>query len=351
MLPYYVLLILVVGLGLIASPLPDPSRRRIVVALSFAAISFMTGLRAVTVGTDTFGYSLQYKAGYRREDEPGYAILGDAASSLGLNFQAFLLMVALFVTGSVAAAFYLYSQVPWQSFYLHVTMGLFAMSMSGLRQSLAAGIGILAIILLLKDRRLLFVVLIFLAYTFHNSALVLLPLALFSRVRFTRRNASIALVAASLATTQGAAVAKVIEWVDLQKYDPYFESVTEINPFVILMSLIVPVVALVLWPADPASWDRSGGARRVSVHSMMYLLSVLNFAFVALASEVPIMLRLTYYFVTFNAILIPNAISSCTNVKIRLAANAALLLLPLVFFSVTVPDSSLGIAPYGMARD
>lgn len=346
-LPYYALIAAIVGIGGSAAVLNDPMRRRIVVATSLLAIGLFVGARDVGVGTDTIGYFFQYQSGYERTDEVGYSALSDVAAAIGLDFQGFLFLTSGIVIGAVSIAIYRYSQVPWQSFYLYITMGLFVMSLTGIRQSLAAAFVILAIVALLEGRGVMFLSLVLIAYAFHNSALLVLPLIALTHLKLSRRGGLIVLVVAAIVGTQSRLVASALRWMGWEKYEVYIEQGLAINPLVLAVSLFVPLACLALWPTEePSNWRAKDEPRGRSAHSMLFLLAVLNFACVSLALNVPMMTRLTYYFTTFVAILIPNTISYWDSRPGRLLANAALILLPFTLFVLTVPDSSLGIAPY-----
>lgn len=357
MLVYLALIAVILSMPLLTSFGGTP-RHVVTVSVSLLAIVGVCGLRAVSVGTDTFGYFREYRSFYRRDDELGYSHISRLSHEIGLDFQEFLLLTSLIVTGAVAYAIYRHSAIPWQSFFLHITLGLFVMSMSGIRQSLAVAISVAAITLLMRRREVLFVCLVVLAYTFHNSALILLPFVLVSRVRLSQRNAAIVLSLAAGVATQGSLVARGIEVAGLDKYSVYLEDASaQTNPLVILVSGLIPLACMLLWPKSlntPSKvLTQSDGGMPIREradpwrqHSLLYTLAVANFVVVALAGSVPMMSRMTYYFVTFVAILLPNTIVELRDPRVRSIAMGACISLPLAMFLLTTPDSSLGVVPY-----
>jgi len=64
------------------------------------------------------------------------------------------------------------------------------------------------------------------------------------------------------------------------------------------------------------------------------------------ALNIDMFARLTFYFITYNTVLIPNIIQGIKDRKIRLIAKTACIILPLIQFSIATPGGSLGIDKY-----
>lgn len=150
------------------------------------------GLRHVSVGSDTEQYKFRYdmsEALMTDENyqwEVGYNILNYFFHNiLHLDWQFFLLFVSVFFCVVLARFISNYSKSPLLSFYLHLTIGIFIMSLSGIRQCIAISLCYISFMILLneekKKKRALIISLLLLsiAFTFHNSAVIFLPFLFF----------------------------------------------------------------------------------------------------------------------------------------------------------------------------
>jgi hypothetical protein len=316
---------------------------------SLGAMFLVVALRAPTVGTDTLGYRQQYLSHYVRSDELGFSKLMELATATGLGFQGFLAVVALITFGALYVICRTFALAPFLSVMLILGTGLFAMSMSGLRQTLAASVFLLAIVALDGGRRWLFVALVLLASTFHNSAIVLLPIVFMSSIRFSRSGATVCLLAIGLLATQGYLVSNVMGAFGLDKYDPYLdESTAQINLITVAIAAMPPVMAVLLWPIDRVvDNDAESAQNRTDARfSLLYGMSALNLLVAGLATAVPITSRMTYYFVPLSAILVGNIVSLSRDRIASSVSRVAVPALAILLFVWTAPGSSLGILPY-----
>lgn len=347
MIYYYGLLLswaIIAGLGSLNQ---SPKRRRIFVAFAALSLFLVMACRAPSVGTDTLGYASQYRAGYFRVDEFGYSYLVAACKYLGLGFQAFVALSALLVTVSVTLLISTFSREPFLSFFLHITVGFFALSLSGLRQSIAIAIVLIGFTVLLKGHRLAFVALVLLAYTFHNSALIALLFLVLPYIKVSRLSGAIAWAGALLVGLQSWLVPSTSSLAGLSKYDVYFEATNEINPLVVISAGILPLACLALWPAHGVPYQRVRGvSTRISIPSVLYVMALINFSVTIMALGAPIVTRLGYYFTSSILLLVPNVTSNYPNVKIRRLVGFIIVALALLQFARTAPRSSLGISDY-----
>src|SRR5699024_9204062 len=76
----------------------------------------------------------------------------------------------------IVFVFYHYSSMIELSLYVYITGGLFLVSMNGVRQVLAAAVAFAAIRYLINGHFIKYSLIVLLASTFHQSALVLIPI-------------------------------------------------------------------------------------------------------------------------------------------------------------------------------
>lgn len=342
MTTYLTLLIVVCLVGVIAAGMASRLALKFSLVVCAVATILVIGLRAPTVGTDTLNYAAQYALKVQRDDEWGYALIANTLSNAGVPFQLFVLGCAAVSVGAWSYAYGVWSDRVWQSYYLYVTLGPFALAMTGLRQTLAVSVGVIAIVALSRGRRIVFVTLVAAAFTLHNSAIVLLPLVLVGNVRLTRKRALLVMAVAAILSTQSGLASWAVATLGLDGYELYFSSDTSINPLLVLVALVVPAFCVIFWPEE-ASADRGVQMR---VYSLLFILASANLAFAGLALEVPMAIRMTYYFGSFATILIPNAISRIEHAGTRLFAHLGTLSLAGTLFILSTPGSSLGLVPY-----
>lgn len=324
------------------------NRRTMFVAICCILITAMVGLRAVTVGTDTVAYFAEYSYGYSRDDEQGFSLAMDLSRRAGLNFQAFMVVVAAILGIALFIVLKYMSVAPFLSVFMILGTGLFAMAMTGMRQTLAVAIFMVAVVFLASGNRLLFLGLVVAASTFHNSAIVLMPIVFLARVRISRPVGWALFGGAAVAATQGSLAGAVLELFGLSKYDPYLRgAVGEVNPLVIAVAAAIPLAALLFWPADgPAQDDSNHDVPWRSFHSLLFVMSLLNFAFAGIAADIPIATRMVYYFAAFNAVLLANTTAVFCERATKATMEISITALSVLFFVFTTPESSLGVAPY-----
>lgn len=91
------------------------------------------------------------------------------------NFQFFLFVIALVIELALAVLIYRYSPKPWMSYLVWNCLAFYIFGFSAIKQALAMGILMLAMIALLEDRPFHFLFWTLLAGSVHAPALVLLP--------------------------------------------------------------------------------------------------------------------------------------------------------------------------------
>src|SRR5690625_3165787 len=90
--------------------------------------------------------------------------------------QIMIFTAALITNVLIVIVFYNYSRFIELSLYVYITGGLFLVSMNGIRQVLAAAISFVAIKYLINGNFIKYSLIILLASTFHQSALILIPI-------------------------------------------------------------------------------------------------------------------------------------------------------------------------------
>ena len=320
--------------------------------IAASSLIIIMSLRDISVGIDLKNYfyefqnSLYFWNNKIRGHEIGYTLINLLFKQLNLSFQAFLTFVSIFIVSTIALIYRLYSKNIFLSFYLYVSIGLFQLSMSGLRQIMAISITIIAFIMLLRRKRILFVMLIVLATYFHMSAIIFLPVLLLEKFKLTQKKAmiiyfsflAISLLMASFDFFIGIlynqiANTKYSIYVGLNSTEWYEGSIWELNN---------TFFSLIYWPKAKNYYSQNYS----DSFSIFFLLSCVGFSLTILALRIALVERLGSYFIFYNTLLIPNTLENIKDVKTRRLLTSIIILLAFVQLLLTFPDGFANIVPY-----
>ncbi|MBU1093000.1 MAG: EpsG family protein [Firmicutes bacterium] len=320
-------------------------KRNIYIYIAGGSLLFLMGLRDVTVGTDVMSYYNEFLNPEQylqfRTSERGYSYFNLFFSKSGIGFQLYLFIIASFIVIVISKLYKKYSKNIILSFYLFVTLGLFAMTMSGIRQSLAVTISIIAFMFLMNNKKLLFICLVILATFFHNSAIIFLVVYLVKDFEMKKFKAIILYVISLTSYFALSILIPLVTNIIPERYlERYLHLEVNINPLVIVVYLLIPLAVLIIWKPTikPNLSD--------SLISKLLLLSFFSVVIYFFATEISLFERLIYYFMVFTTILIPNVIMDIKNKHLKTASIVACIILPLIMFLITTQGGSLGIDNY-----
>ena len=148
---------------------------------SLIALVLLSGLRS-NIG-DTFNYINIYERSdftwdyIQSHKDIGFGILQMMLKNYVSNDpQVMIFTTALLTNVLILVVLYNYSRMIELSLYVYITGGFFLVSMNGIRQCLAAAIAFTAIRYLIEGNLIKYTLVILLASTVHQSALVLIPI-------------------------------------------------------------------------------------------------------------------------------------------------------------------------------
>jgi len=161
-------------------------------AISMGILLFLVmGLKHPSVGVDTAQYLYRYHyVPYPLDSDifayPEWVFYGFSTilSKIGIGDQGYLAIYALIISASFSRFFYKYSTDIFLSFYLHLTIGLFDLSLSGMRQMFAICIILLSFDFLMKNKLVPFVISVIIAYFTHNSAICFFTILFFKKYKY-----------------------------------------------------------------------------------------------------------------------------------------------------------------------
>lgn len=317
-------------------------------------------LKSVSVGSDTISYYARYVnaetmlEASRTITEPGYNLVSYFFHDvLRVPFYVYYALMSLFICYNLALFIKYYSSNVYLSLFVYMTIGLFTMSMSGLRQMLAISICFIPLIVARKEegrknrkRRGRFyliglgVICSLIAYTFHNSALVFLPVVFLFDIRLTKiETIAILLIAISTILFRSILV-NVLDVLAPDKYEQYdFQEGYNMNILILLLPIVIGLFCTFV--SNPEK-SRSTYSKEMS---LMFIFFALFVVFNNLALSHNQIARIGYYFSNATIILIPHAIHQLPRDTRRLA-TVPIILLCLIFFYLGTDGGTLKIDRY-----
>lgn len=216
-----------------------------VVVIGIVLTLFM-GLRATTVGCDVVQYINRYNSANELYNlgtsysEWGYNYLSYFFHNiLNWDFQAFLFIISLMCIASISVCIYKYSDNALLSIITYLTIGNFTINMSGLRQTIAISLTIIAIFMAERRKPVKFYFLVLLATIIHNSSIVFLPVYFLWGRRINRKQGIILLGVASAAVFYRSLLTPVITILSPKRYSKIdLAEGYAINILVILVPII-----------------------------------------------------------------------------------------------------------------
>lgn len=147
------------------------------------------------VGNDTSGYMYAFATkdhltkvmeGFQAT-EWGYAFLQHVIRSSGGSFRCILVFEALIFVIPVAYMVFKYSRNPYTSLFLFFAFDYYLFGMTAIRQSIALGLCMLALEQAKRKKLIKFLLLVCVASTFHQTAMVFLPAYFLTKLSLNKK--------------------------------------------------------------------------------------------------------------------------------------------------------------------
>ena len=159
-------------------------KSKLYISIIFGILSFFMMFRGFHVGNDTDIYSHLYDVINNYSNLPlfiqntryelGYVYLNRIIGSIFHNRQWLFIITGGFTAFSFGRFIYQYSEMPWLSAIMFLTLQFFDLSMSSIRQVVAISILMFAYDYVVKKKPIPFILLVLLAYLFHTSSIIFL---------------------------------------------------------------------------------------------------------------------------------------------------------------------------------
>jgi len=182
---YFLILIICTLLAALAHRFRGiPFLSGVLLLLLFLVLVIPAGIRDLSVGADTGNYRDMFV--YKRGEfsralltgglEPGFAIFQKIMQDFTTSFTVYLFSIASLVVGLHLRIFKKLSAHLGISIFVFISLGIYLFFFNGARQAMAASIYGFAIIALLDRKPFKYLLITLLAFTFHKSAIIMLPM-------------------------------------------------------------------------------------------------------------------------------------------------------------------------------
>ena len=348
----YYILILLWGVIYAQSLKIKITQQKIFAAVLFGLTLFLVmGLRDKSVGSDIWRYFDLYNSqnfyayGSYNKFEYGFDAYMGLLSYLGFSDHMFLMLTSLFITVSFTRFFYKYSKNVGLSFYLHLTIGLFVITMSALRQSMAICFILFAIDFILERKFLLFLITVYIATTFHFSAICFFPVYFLFNVKLVSYKRIIYLLILMIFLLFFheillRAVQKIIPQQYLSLYG-IFKVRVKMNILLVVIAFAIPVFIVLMWKLT------NENIKLISAQdSFFFILTCISTVITIFALNSIIISRISYYFIPAYIVLIPNVMSRLSIHFNKLLIYGALIFICFVYFVLGTVGGILEIDNY-----
>lgn len=275
-------------------------------AIVMGTFVLIAGLRK-NIG-DTSSYMYAYRLNDYKWDEIkdkqeiGFGILQMILKSFTDDPQLLIFLTALVTNVLIVYVLYKYSRLFEISIYIYITSGLYIVSMNGVRQFLASAIVFAATKYLFEGKWLKYFLVVAFASTFHQSALILIPIYFIVR-RKAWTSSTFVLLSMAVMLILGYSVLSdaLFAAISDTKYSEYKEF-QEGGANIIRVAIgAVPLVFAYL--------GRNKLREIFPYGDYVVNMSILNFIVMAVATQNWIFARFTIYFGLYNVILMSWVIS------------------------------------------
>lgn len=310
----------------------------------FFVLFFLTAFRSHTVGADTYNYSTMFSrfaswsfAHDFQYKEPAFAVLCKIISLFTNDFQWLLIVVSIISIVPVAIVYIYEVEYPITTIVLLLSISNFYMFFSGMRQSIAISLGMIAFLFVRKKKFIPFLLIAVLAFFFHRTALILILMYPLYHIRIVKKSLFFVIPAMVLMFIFNQPIFEFLQGI-ISDYEGVGD--TDTGAVTMLLMLIAFSVFAFVIPDDELMDEDDIGMR--------------NFLLMATAVQmfVPLnlyVMRMGYYFLIILPLVIPKVLvnTSYRWRQVAFVAHYVILAFFLLHFFITAESvNALKVFPY-----
>ena len=346
MLPYYLLIFapvlpLFVRIKSNKEYYPNQSSMK----LFFILLFFMLALRSIDVGRDLDNYRHIFNSFsedswakiFSNTEEMSFAILNKLISVFTSNFQWVMIICAVITIIPIGYIYIHENENSMLTISLFITMSTFIMLFSGIRQSIAIALGMIAYQMTKKKKLIPFLLISLLAFTFHRSAFMLIIMYPVYHAKIDKKKLLLVIpILGAVIVFNKQIFAFLASWIS----DWYTTTVSNTGAYTMLILFAAFLVFSFLIPDDSLLDKEIIGLRNFLILSLfIQMFAPLNY----------LAMRMNYYYIIFIPLLIPKIVnrSSSRWKRVAVVSQYIMIIFFLSYFFISAPrTNSLDTFPY-----
>lgn len=355
MLPYYFLFGIPILYAIINELIYEKNERieekkNYTITIFFFIYAILLSFRSDNVGVDTARYLEIYETvgnlswGELREtfenSEIGYFFFSKIVGSIFGNEQVIIIVTALMSVLPIAYLYYRETKNCLVSMSLFLTMPIFQMAFSGIRQAVAMAFVVPALYYI-KERKLLkFILVVFFATLFHRSAFIILLMYPLYFMNIKLKNAAL-LIPIGLVILRFNT--QIYLWMAVamgDRFEERYAYTTETGAYTMLIVYVIfTLYAFVVMDESRMDESAKGFRNYLVIATFLQMFTPVN----------PIAMRLNYYFILFIPIVITqiNYYSKIRDKRVRFLIDVAVFFTFMLYYIDKAHSMDiLGIYPY-----
>lgn len=315
--------------------------------LFFMMLLILIACRHWSVGTDTPNYMilcreivntpLEQYTGFATER--GFVWLTKLSYMMLHHDQFFFALTAVIYVSLIARTYVQLCQDAGLTIVLFSVMSVFVMLFSGVRQSLAMGIGMLAYECVRQKKKAWFLLTVAAACLFHNSAIMLLLIYPVYHAKITKQKLYLVVPGMLLIFALNRQIFSILTAI-LARFTRFDMSSSATGAYTILILFIALAVFSYVIPNEKQLPEEAKGLRNI------LLLAIVVQMFAPLHT---LAMRMNYYYIVLIPLLIPMVIRARKDALRQVAYAGRWVMIGvflLYFFAVLAPSEALNVFPY-----
>lgn len=338
---YFLNLILLIFSAVLLKEFKIKNSRSIFIIVASFQLFLLLALRDKYVGSDVIRYmnhfeqvkNLSFNTINSQRHEIGYVLFSKLVSLFTQNARVFITIIAGITILSISILIKRYSKLPFISFYLYITLGLYSFTFSGLRQTLAYSITLFSYKYIRERNFLKFSLLVILASLFHTSAFIFIFAYFLATIGLTKINIIKYFIVLAVVFMLRFKIMTVVTSIFYSNY-PVYES----GAYTIFLLTLCVVVCSLILNKNVIADDKNS-----IINYNLVMFSLLLIAFSSTNSNV---LRVANYYYFYIILLLPDIIFAIKDKYLKFMLSGITIILTFLQYIYLTPSSHLRIVPY-----
>lgn len=300
----------------------------------------LLSLRHDYFGTDTQNYrttyetfkNLSFDLALEYNNDIGFAFVFHRLSNMGVPFRFVLLLQSILYVSSITILIRNNSKIPAISYWLFITFGFFVFATT-LRQSIALSFTLLAYEQVKKKKLFKYLILIFIATTFHLSALIFLPVYWINKFKFNKFTVGLITFA-----TLSIFVFKDKIGEFILQYNPNQYVITDTGGYFQVLLVVTLILIGLFYHKKFLKFNE--------VNRVLFYFMAITLALTPISKLNPALFRISQYFWIFMIIYIPNLIAKINDILAKYIITYGFIFIGIFNFYYKISSYGIRMHPY-----